>query len=86
MVDSPGSLVSGTEGSASHTCIARQKRLSYQKNGAPCCFLSKNVQLQTYYRWKKRYGGLGMSKLRQLEQLETVISITEIKGRMALSD
>ncbi len=25
---------------------------------------------QTYYRWKKRYGGLGLSELRRLKQLE----------------
>jgi putative transposase len=25
---------------------------------------------QTYYRWKKKYGGLGSSELRRLRQLE----------------
>jgi putative transposase len=25
---------------------------------------------QTFYRWKKKYGGLGMSELRRLKQLE----------------
>jgi putative transposase len=25
---------------------------------------------QTYYRWKKKYGDLGMSELRRLKQLE----------------
>jgi putative transposase len=25
---------------------------------------------QTYYRWKKKYGGLGMSELMRLKQLE----------------
>lgn len=25
---------------------------------------------QTYYRWKKKYGGLGVSELRRLKQLE----------------
>ncbi len=25
---------------------------------------------QTFYRWKKKYGGLGVSELRQLKQLE----------------
>ena len=25
---------------------------------------------QTYYRWKKKYGGLGMSELRHLKQWE----------------
>jgi putative transposase len=25
---------------------------------------------QTFYRWKKKYGGLGMNELRRLKQLE----------------
>ena len=25
---------------------------------------------QTFYRWKKKYGGLGVSELRQLKQLD----------------
>ena len=25
---------------------------------------------QTYYRWKKRYGGLGIAEIRRLKQLE----------------
>ena len=25
---------------------------------------------QTFYRWKKKYGGLGVSELRRLKQLE----------------
>ncbi len=25
---------------------------------------------QTYYNWKKKYGGLGLSELRRLKQLE----------------
>ncbi len=25
---------------------------------------------QTYYRWKKKYGGLGLSELRRLKRLE----------------
>jgi putative transposase len=25
---------------------------------------------QTYYRWKKKYGGLGLSEVRRLKQLE----------------
>lgn len=28
------------------------------------------VSEQTFYRWKKRYGGLGVSELRRLRQLE----------------
>jgi len=25
---------------------------------------------QTYYRWKKKYGGMGLSEVRRLKQLE----------------
>jgi putative transposase len=28
------------------------------------------VSEQTFYRWKKKYGGLGVSELRRLRQLE----------------
>ena len=28
------------------------------------------VSEQTFYRWKKRYGGLGVAELRRLKQLE----------------
>ena len=28
------------------------------------------VTEQTYYRWKKKYGGLGIAELRRLKQLE----------------
>ena len=28
------------------------------------------VSEQTFYRWKKKYGGLGMNELRRLRQLE----------------
>ena len=28
------------------------------------------VSEQTFYRWKKKYGGLGVSELRRLKQLE----------------
>ena len=29
-----------------------------------------NITEQTFYRWKKKYGGLGISELRRLKQLE----------------
>jgi len=28
------------------------------------------ISEQTYFRWKKKYGGLGVSELRRLRQLE----------------
>jgi putative transposase len=28
------------------------------------------ISEQTFYRWKKRYGGMGVSELRRLRQLE----------------
>jgi len=28
------------------------------------------ISEQTFYRWKKKYGGLGMNELRRLKQLE----------------
>ena len=28
------------------------------------------ISEQTFYRWKKKYGGLGVSELRRLKQLE----------------
>jgi putative transposase len=28
------------------------------------------ISEQTFYRWKKRYGGLGVTELRKLKQLE----------------
>jgi putative transposase len=28
------------------------------------------ISEQTFYRWRKRYGGLGVSELRRLKQLE----------------
>jgi len=28
------------------------------------------ISEQTYFRWKKKYGGLGVSELRRLKQLE----------------
>jgi putative transposase len=33
-------------------------------------FNGKLNHVRTYYRWKKKYGGLGTSELRRLRQLE----------------
>lgn len=30
-----------------------------------------NVTANTYYRWRKEYGGLGMDQARRLKELET---------------
>ena len=30
------------------------------------------ISEQTYFRWKKKYGGLGVSELRRLRQLEII--------------
>ena len=32
--------------------------------------LKMGISEQTFYRWKKKYGGLGISELRRLKQLE----------------
>ena len=32
-----------------------------------CCKLG--ISEQTFYRWKKKYGGMGVSELRELKQL-----------------
>lgn len=36
---------------------------------AECC-RKLGISEQTYYRWKKKYGGLGVSEVRRLKQLE----------------
>ncbi len=33
-------------------------------------FKKHNVSEQTYYRWKKMYGGLGLSEVRRIKELE----------------
>jgi putative transposase len=30
----------------------------------------QGISEQTYYRWKKKYGGMGVAELRRLKQLE----------------
>jgi len=38
---------------------------------------------QTYYRWKKKYGGLGMSELRRLKQMVADESLGNYKQAIA---
>ena len=40
--------------------------------GTPVAEICRKLQVteQTFYRWKKKYGGLGVAELRWLKQLE----------------
>ena len=42
------------------------------------------ISEQTFYRWKKTYGGLGISELRRLKQLEE--ENRKLKQLVAFSD
>ena len=42
------------------------------------------ISEQTFYRWKKKYGGLGISELRRLKQLEE--ENRKLKQLVAFSD
>jgi putative transposase len=46
--------------------------LKQAEQGTPVVEVIRKMGIteQTYYRWKKKYGGLGMSELRRLKQLE----------------
>ena len=46
--------------------------LKQAETGTPVSEVIRKMGIteQTYYRWKKKYGGLGMSELRRLKQLE----------------
>ena len=33
------------------------------------------VVAQTYYRWRKQYGGMGVDQLKQLKRLEKKMSV-----------
>ena len=46
--------------------------LKRAEHGTPVAEVIRKMGIteQTYYRWKKKYGGLGMSELRRLKQLE----------------
>lgn len=43
--------------------------LSQGKTAAEAC-RSLNVSEQTYYRWRKEYGGMGTEQARRLKELE----------------
>ena len=40
-----------------------------------------NISAQTYYRWKKKYGGMGLKEARRLRELEK--ENTELKKLLA---
>jgi len=46
--------------------------LKQAEHGTPVVEVIRKMGIseQTFYRWKKKYGGLGMSELRRLKQLE----------------
>lgn len=46
--------------------------LSQAEQGVPVVEVTRKMGIseQTFYRWKKKFGGLGTSELRRLKQLE----------------
>ena len=46
--------------------------LRQAEGGTPVAEVIRKLGIseQTYYRWKKKYGGLGVSEVRKLKQLE----------------
>lgn len=46
--------------------------LRQAESGVPVAEICRKMGIteQTFYRWKRKYGGLGVSELRQLKQLE----------------
>jgi len=46
--------------------------LKQAETGTPVHEVTRKMGIseQTYYNWKKKYGGLGLSELRRLKQLE----------------
>ena len=46
--------------------------LRQAETGVPVAEVLRKMGIseQTFYRWKKKYGGLGISELRKLKQLE----------------
>ena len=46
--------------------------LKQAEHGTPAAEVIRKMGIteQTYYRWKKKYGGLGMGELRRMKQLE----------------
>jgi putative transposase len=50
--------------------IAFALRQSETGTRVPKVCRKMGISEQTFYRWKKKYGGLGVSELRRLRQLE----------------
>jgi len=46
--------------------------LQQAESGTPVAEICRKMGVaeQTFYRWKRRYGGLGVSEIRRLRQLE----------------
>ena len=46
--------------------------LRQAESGVPVAEICRKMGIteQTFYRWKQKYGGLGVSELRQLKQLD----------------
>ena len=46
--------------------------LRQTETGIPVAEVCRKMRIaeQTFYRWKRKYGGLGVSELRRLKQLE----------------
>ena len=44
--------------------------LKQAETGTPVAEVLRRIPEQTFYRWKKLYGGLGTGELRRLKQLE----------------
>ncbi len=53
-----------------------EERIAYilrqAESGTPAVEVCRqnNISEQTFYRWKKKYGGMGVPELRRLRQLE----------------
>ena len=46
--------------------------LRQAESGTPVAEICRKLEIseQTFYRWKKRFGGMGVSELRELRQLK----------------
>ena len=46
--------------------------LRQAESGTPVAEICRKLEIseQTFYRWKKRFGGMGVSELRELKQLK----------------
>jgi putative transposase len=52
------------------TMLREAEVLLNQSNPVTEVCRKMGISEQTYFRWKKKYGGLGVSELRRLRQLE----------------